>query len=130
MNMNAMKMTTKEFVGAELEKAWADFSGGVVIGGLGDRGRDVATKNSDIPTFQVKGHPALAEKFLLVSMKKREFIPIVVGEPPRYTKETRESEWTKVRNIIRQFGGYVALDIPRRESFMGGIRRVRTLCGT
>jgi len=123
--------TTKVFVGAELEKAWADFCHGVMIGGLNDGGYDIATRDVELPKFQVKGHPVMARKHLALSLKFQKFIPLTVGEPPRYTSETREREWTKVRDIILLNGGYVAADVPQRELLVEGVRRVRAhLAGT
>ena len=126
-----MNMTTSEFVGAERVKAWAEFSQGIITDGLGDGGKDIATNNSDVPHFQVKGCWSFARQHLAQSIHFSKFIPLVVGDPPRYTKETREVEWNKVRSMIRQFGGYVDTETPNRERLMQQISLVKArLCGT
>jgi hypothetical protein len=121
-------MLSREFLGVDLELAWAKFCGGTVIGGLNDGGYDIATTDVQLPKFQVKGSWTFAEKFLAISLKPYNlgnFIPICIGEPPEYNSETREREWAKVRETIRRFGGYVAHGIPKRDVLLERINRVR-----
>ncbi|MDP3661612.1 MAG: hypothetical protein Q8R17_02070 [bacterium] len=114
-------MTSKEFVGAELEQAYAEVFGGAVNGGWSDGGKDVATNDSEIPAVQVKSSVPFALAFLKESLRRRRFIPICVGDP---------SGKEEMLHSLKKFGGYVGNDIPRRVEILEGIARVRELIGT
>jgi hypothetical protein len=114
-------MTTKEFVGAELEQAYAEVFGGKVVGGFSDGGLDVVTNDKEIPTVQVKASVPFALAFLKESLRRRRFIPICIGEP---------SGKEEMLHTLKQFGGFVGRDIPRRGKVLEGIARVRELIGT
>jgi len=112
-------MTTKEFVGAELEHAYAKVLGGRVIGGFNDGGLDVTTCDSSIPTVQVKSSIPMACKFLAVSEKRRQFIPICIGEP---------GQRDDVLTSLRKFGAWIENGIPGRDRALQEISRIRGLC--
>lgn len=114
-------MTTKEFVGAELEEAYAEVFGGEVTGGFSDGGLDVATGDRSIPFVQVRSSVPFALAFLKESIRRRRFIPVCVGEP---------SGKEEMLHSLKRFGGHVGHDIPRRGEILEGIARVRELCGT
>ena len=114
-------MTTKEFVGAELEEAYAEVFGGRVTGGFSDNGLDVATGDRSIPFVQVKSSVPFALAFLTESLRRRRFIPLCVGEP---------SGKEEMLSSLRTRGGWVGHDIPRRGEILEGIARVRALIGT
>lgn len=118
--MNTMKMTTKEFVGAELEQAYAKVFGGRVIGGFNDHGLDVTTNDTTIPKVQVKSSIPIACKFLAKSEELGQFIPICIGEPG-----TRE----EILATLKQFGGWVENGLPGRQQALREICKIRSLCG-
>lgn len=68
--------------GRMLEEAWASYTGGRVVGGLGDGGADVGEVPNHTGFFQVKSSVDGAMSHLAVGMK-RGLIPVVVGEPDR-----------------------------------------------
>ncbi len=109
-------MTTKQFVGVELELAYAKVLGGQVIGGLNDGGLDVVTGDNTIPTVQVKSSLPMACKFLAESERRRRFIPICIGEPG--TKEA-------VLDSLRKFGAWIENGIPGRDRALVEISRIR-----
>lgn len=113
-------MTTKEYRGAELEQAYAEVFGGEVMGGFSDGGCDVATGDNSVPFVQVKSTVPFALAFLKVSIQRRRFIPLCVGEP---------SGKEEILDSLKQFGGYVGRDIPKRGEILEGIARVRELIG-
>ncbi len=113
-------MTTKEFVGAELEQAYAEVFGGKVVGGFSDGGLDVVTNDREVPAVQVKASVPFALAFLKESLRRRRFIPVCVGEPGG--KE-------EMFHSLRASGGWVGHDIPRRGEILSGIARVRELIG-
>lgn len=112
-------MTTKEFVGAELEHAYAKVLGGRVIGGFNDGGLDVTTCDNTVPSVQVKSSIPIACKFLAESTKRRQFIPICIGEPG-----TREA----VLDSLRKFGAWIENGIPGRDRALAEIGKIRMLC--
>ena len=112
-------MTTKEFVGAELEHAYAKVLGGRVIGGFNDGGLDVTTGDSAVPAIQVKSSIPIACKFLAESKKRRQFIPICIGEPG-----SRDDIITS----LRKFGAWIENGIPGRDRALVEIGKIRMQC--
>ncbi len=112
-------MTTREFVGAELECAYAKVLGGSVIGGFNDGGLDVTTGDVSIPTVQVKSSILMACKFLAVSERRHQFIPICIGEP---------GQRDDVLTSLRKFGAWIENGIPGRDRALEEISRIRELC--
>ncbi len=112
-------MTSKEFIGAELERAYAEVLGGRVAGGFNDQGMDIVLNDESVPVIQVKSSVPYAMKFLTESVRRHQFIPICVGEPGRKDE---------VLATLKKFGGWVGYDIPRRGQILEGIRKVKTLC--
>jgi hypothetical protein len=112
-------MTTAEFCGADFESAYATAFGGSVNGGFNDHGLDVLTGVAGIPAVQVKASISGARNFLAESLKRSRFIPLCVGEPG--AKEAMIAS-------LRQYGAWVAMDIPGRQAFMEGVRTVRDIC--
>jgi threonine dehydrogenase-like Zn-dependent dehydrogenase len=114
-------MTTREFVGLELEMAYARVLGGRVVGGFDDRGLDVTTCDNSIPAVQVKSSIPLACKFLDESVRRHQFIPVCVGEPG-----TREA----VLDSLRKFGAWIQFGIPGRDRALAEIAKVRMQCAS
>ena len=112
--------TSKEFVGAELELAYAELVDGYVNGGFQDGGKDIIPNDKSIPAFQVKSSARRAIEFLARSIRFRRFIPVCVGEPPK----TRE----ELVACIRSRGCWVGYDVPKREEAYAGIELVRAKC--
>ena len=112
-------MTTKEYVGAELELAYAKVLGGRVIGGFNDLGLDVTTCDNTIPAVQVKSSISIACKFLAESVRRHQFIPICIGEPG-----TREA----VLDSLRKFGVWIQNGIPGRDRALAEIGKIRMQC--
>ena len=112
-------MTTREFVGAELEHAYANVLGGRVIGGFNDGGLDVTTGDTVVPAVQVKSSIPIACKFLAESVKRRQFIPICIGEPG-----TRDDILTS----LRKFGAWIENGIPGRDRALVEIGKIRMQC--
>ncbi|OHA16784.1 MAG: hypothetical protein A3C79_00435 [Candidatus Taylorbacteria bacterium RIFCSPHIGHO2_02_FULL_45_28] len=106
--------TTTKFVGDDYEAAYAKVLGGTVNGGLGDGGRDVIVP--EIGGVQVKASSAGAKEFLAVSLKRKQFIPLCVGEPS--TKE-------EVLDSLKKFGAWVGKEIPNRAKLLAGISQIR-----
>ena len=112
-------MTTREFVGAELEHAYAKVLGGRVIGGFNDGGLDVTTCDSAVPAVQIKSSIPIACKFLAESKRRRQFIPICIGEPG-----TREA----VLDSLRKFGAWIENGTPGRDLALAEIGKIRMQC--
>ena len=109
-----------EFVGNELEAAYAEVFRGHIVGGFHDGGVDITTSDEDVPTVQVKSSWGFARKFLQVSVQRRRFIPICVGEP---------ADRQTVIDSLKQFGGFIGDDIPGDHgALLEGIAQVRSLC--
>ena len=114
-------MTSKEFIGAELERAYAEAFGGKVNGGFNDCGKDVVICDVTVTVVQVRSSFPFALEFMKESLRRHQFIPICVGEPGG-----RE----EMLKTLGQFGGWVGHNIPERQKILTGIQRVRELCGT
>ncbi|PJE73825.1 MAG: hypothetical protein COV01_03890 [Candidatus Taylorbacteria bacterium CG10_big_fil_rev_8_21_14_0_10_41_48] len=114
-------MTSREFVGAELEHAYAEVFGGKVNGWFNDHGHDIILEDDEIPSVQVKSSVPFAFKFLKESLRRHRFIPICVGEP---------GDKEEMLTSLKQFGGFVGHNIPGRQEILRGIERVRNICCT
>lgn len=108
------------FLGAELERAYAEILGGRVNGGFSDGGKDIVFADDEIPALQVKLSVPLALRFLKESLRRHAFIPLCVGEP---------GSRHEILSSIRAYGGWVGYDIPNRGEVLDGISRVKALCG-
>ena len=106
------------FLGDDVEQAYAELFGAKRVGGVEDNGKDIQTGIEDIPHVQIKSSWDYARKFLTESMRRREFIPLCVGEP---------GSRDEVVESIREFGAWLAKDIPNRNDLLENIRQVRTL---
>src|SRR5690348_6379070 len=109
-------MTTKEFVGAELEQAYAKVMGWRIVGGLNDGGKDLATGIPVMPFVQAKSSIPLTMDFLRKSAKRRRFIPICLGDPGKPDE---------VLTSLKQFGAWIGYEIPGRERFSKEIQALR-----
>ncbi|MEI7463308.1 MAG: hypothetical protein WCK03_02815 [Candidatus Taylorbacteria bacterium] len=104
--------------GTELEKAYAEHLGCIVVGRIGDRGVDLICKTEPgVPIIQVKGSIEHTEEFLMKSLNKLEYIPIVVGDFLQDSKEI-------IFEAVRKNGCYVG-DVPNREKFSKKIMDMR-----
>ncbi len=108
------------FLGAELERAYAEILGGRMNGGFTDGGRDILLDEEGISTVQVKSSVHFALGFLKESLRRREFIPLCVGEP---------ASRQEILTSLRAYGAWVGYDIPNRGEVLDGICRVKELCG-
>ena len=109
-------MTTAAFIGDDFEVAYAKAFGGTVNGGFHDHGKDVV-----IPGFggvQVKASVAGAKEFLTVSLKRKQFIPLCVGEPG--AKEEMIAS-------LKEFGAWIGSEISGRDQLLAGIAQIRTM---
>ncbi|KKU60242.1 MAG: hypothetical protein UX81_C0002G0039 [Parcubacteria group bacterium GW2011_GWA2_47_12] len=113
-----MNMVSKEFHGAELEQAYAKVIGGRMSGGFNDCGKDIVPDDSSIPRFQVKSSVHFAVKFLAESVRRFQFTPICIGEPGKRDE---------VADSLRENGGWVGRNIPRREEVLQGITKAKGL---
>jgi hypothetical protein len=107
--------------GNNLEQVYADLLGGEVTGGINDEGVDIFLKEInkyDISVVQVKSSQIEARKFLLESIKRNEFIPILVGDPGRYTKD-------EILKSLHENGAWIGFDEDNRQGFMNNVRVVR-----
>ncbi|MBU6427265.1 hypothetical protein KGQ27_03470 [Patescibacteria group bacterium] len=106
--------------GTELENAYADILGGRMNGGFNDHGKDIVLADDEIPAVQVKSSLHFALEFLKESLKRRQFIPLCVGEP---------ASRHEILTSLREYGAWVGYDIPNRGEVLDGIVRVKELCG-
>jgi len=110
-------MTSSDFIGDDFEQAYASVFKGAIVGGISDNGHDVA-----VPGFgfvQVKASVKGLYSFLKESLRRRQFIPVCVGEPG-----TR----VEMFKTLKEFGGWVGKEIPHRLEVLSGIAKVRDLC--
>jgi|SRR3989344_8353114 len=108
------------FRGAELEDAYAEILGGRLSGGFNDHGKDIVLADDEMPAVQVKSSIHFALAFLKESLRRRQFIPLCVGEP---------ASRHEILTSLREFGAWVGYDIPNRGEVLDGIARVKELCG-
>ena len=109
-------MTSSDFIGNETEVAFAKVFDGVINGGFGDGGNDVIVPG--IGGVQVKSSVTGAKKFLVVSLQRKQFIPLCVGNPGTCDEMVAS---------IKRFGAWVGSDIPGRQSLLEGIAQVRAM---
>lgn len=105
-----------QFYGDDVEQAYAKLFGTKITGGIGDGGLDVPTGDPEIPYVQVKSSFVGARDFFKESLRRKDFIPVVIGEPG--TKE-------EVMQSLKEFGGWVGKDEGGREKFLKNILGVR-----
>ncbi|MFA5736714.1 MAG: hypothetical protein WCX70_02955 [Candidatus Paceibacterota bacterium] len=110
---------SSDFVGQELEEAYANAFGGKIIGGFNDHGKDVFVPNKEVESVQIKSSTHEMKKFLSESLRRRDFIPICVGLPG--TKE-------EMLDSIKKFGAWVGNEIPNREKLLAGVVKLKELC--
>lgn len=109
-------MTSKEFVGAELEQAYAKVMGWRIVGGLNDGGKDLATDLPTLPIVQAKSSVHGAMDFFKESARRRQFIPMCIGDPGKPDE---------VRDSLKRFGAWIGYEIPGRERFSKEIQAFR-----
>jgi len=108
------------FRGVELENAYAEILGGRMNGGFNDHGKDIILADEEFPSVQVKSSLHFAFAFLKESLRRRQFIPLCVGEP---------ASRHEIITSLRECGAWVGYDIPNRGEVLDGIARVKELCG-
>ncbi|OHA26885.1 MAG: hypothetical protein A3D52_01705 [Candidatus Taylorbacteria bacterium RIFCSPHIGHO2_02_FULL_44_36] len=107
-----------DFVGEDAEQAYAEvFKAGPPRGGHGDKGLDVPTGDSEVPFVQVKSSIKGVMDFFRESTRRKEFIPICIGEP---------GEREEMLSTLKKFGAWIAKDIPDRENFFEQISTFKT----
>jgi hypothetical protein len=120
--MNTMNRTmgvTKEFVGTELEEAYAKVMGWRVRNlGVNDCGKDLATDIPVMPFVQAKSSIPLAMKFLKESIRVHEFIPLVLGDPGKPDE---------VLDYLKRFGTWIGYEIPGREKLCKEVQQLRRI---
>jgi len=116
------KMYNNESVeskGANLEQVYATLLGGKIVGGIGDGGLDIVLEDDpNVPILQVKSSQEAAKAFLSESLRRMEFIPIVVGDPGRFTKK-------EILKSLSENGAWVGFDEIDREKFIISVRKIR-----
>ena len=117
--MSKESVWTAELQGDDVEQAYAEIFGTKVTGGFHDHGKDVLTGDKEIPFLQIKSSPRGAISFLAESVKRKNFIPIAIGEPG--TKE-------EIIESVKKYGGWVGKDEPNRQKILEGIAKARELC--
>jgi|GEM_PF-1253016 len=117
--MSNFRGESADFVGQELEEAYAAAFAGEIKGGHHDHGRDLKIDDQEVPFVQVKSSLEGAKQFFRESLRREEFIPICIGEPG--TKE-------EMITTIKRFGAWVGREIPGREAIMVKVAQVRELC--
>jgi hypothetical protein len=108
--------TSADFIGDEFESAYACAFGGTVNGGFNDHGKDVM-----IPGFggvQVKASVTGAKEFLKVSLQRKQFIPLCVGEP---------GAKAEMLQSLKEFGAWFGMEIPQRAQLLSGVAQVRAM---
>ncbi len=108
-----------EWVGRELEEAYALAFSGQITGGYNDQGRDLITNIPETPAVQIKSSLEGAKRFFLESLRREEFIPICIGEPG--AKE-------EMVETLKRYGAWVGYEIPKREGLLEKIAQLRKLC--
>jgi hypothetical protein len=110
---------SSDFQGKDIEEAYAKVFGGKVVGGHNDGGKDIDTRDKDIPFIQAKSSEVGVEDSLGKSAIRKKFIPLVMGEPGA-KKEMIES--------LKKYGGWVGKDEPNRQQILEKIAKIRDYC--
>lgn len=105
--------------GDDTENAYAKVFGTRVIGGIGDGGLDVPTGDSDVPFVQIKSSVKGLQAFLAESLRRKQFIPVCVGEPGAKDEMLRH---------LRQYGAWIGSDIQDRLKVSTAVCQIRSLC--
>ncbi len=106
-------------IGNDTENAYAKAFGSRVTGGIGDGGLDVPTGDSDVPFIQVKSSVKGLQTFLAESLRRKQFIPVCVGEPGAKEEMLRQ---------LKQHGAWIGSDIRDRLKVTTAVSQVRNLC--
>lgn len=109
----------RQMVGDDTENAYAQAFGTRVIGGVDDGGLDVPTGDRDIPFIQVKSSVGGLTAFLARSLRRKQFIPVCVGEPG-----ARE----EMLQHLKEYGAWIGSDIQDRVKIFIAVQQVRYLC--
>ncbi len=113
-------MTTKRFVGDDFEEAYAKIFNCSVVGGIRDGGKDLELHRASIPFVQVKASWRGAYEFLCMSLHRKHFIPLCIGEPSNSAEE--------MINSIVKFGAWIGKDIAKRDELLIAVAKIRSLC--
>ena len=96
--------------GTALEKAYAEHLGCTAVGQIGYRGVDLmCLAEPGVNIVQVKSGIEHTEEFLVESLRKMEYVPIVVGDFLQDSKDV-------IFEAIRKNGCYIG-DVSNREKF-------------
>jgi hypothetical protein len=112
-----------EFRGTELEKTYKNLLDGEIVGGHGDKGKDILIENvPGVAIIQVKNSWFYARDHLKKGLQFKNFIPIVVGDPGQHSKE-------EIFESIIENGGWIGDDVDdlggSKEKALAGIKQVR-----
>lgn len=105
--------------GDDTEGAYAKVFGTRVIGGVGDGGLDVPTGDSDVPFVQIKSSVKGLQAFLAESLRRKQFIPVCVGEPGAKEEMLRQ---------LKEYDAWIGSDIQDRLKITTAVSQVRNLC--
>lgn len=118
-NPNRAPGISTDFMGEELEDAYAKILEGISTGGYDDAGKDVVIDEPGIPYIQVKSSIPKAIAFLAEGVRRKRFTHIVVGEP---------GGKDEMLDTIRKYGGWVGHNVPDRERYLESISKAREMC--
>ncbi len=121
--LESFTVESAEFRGTELEKSYAELLGGKIVGGFGDKGKDIVIENvPGVADIQVKNSWTNARKFLGECLHHKNFIPIVVGDPGQHGKE-------EIFESLIENGGWIGDDVDdmggSKEKALAGIKEIR-----
>lgn len=105
--------------GDDTEGAYAKAFGTRVIGGIGDGGLDIPTGDNDVPFVQIKSSVKGLQAFLAESLRRRQFIPVCVGEPGAKEEMLRH---------LKLYGAWIGSDIRDRLKITTAVCQIRSLC--
>jgi predicted methyltransferase len=105
--------------GTNLERVYAELLGGKIVGGFDDGGLDIVLEdNPKVSIVQIKSSQAGAKDFLRESLKRMEFVPIIVGDPGKYKKE-------EIIKSLSENGAWAGFDEEDREKFIASVKQIR-----
>ncbi len=107
--------------GNDAELAYANAFGGVISGGINDKGHDVKIDHPAVRSVQVKSSVPGMLDFFKESIRRRRFIPVCLGEP---------GSMGEMIDSITRFGAWVGKEVPHRQRLLEGAQQVRNLCRT